>query len=76
MVNCSDATDQLFVCLFVFFFFFFWFIIRRIALDKTMNKKRNYCILLFKKYKGTLIYKGKSRGYCIGIKAGWISLIR
>ena len=28
------------------FFFFFWFIIRRIALDKTMNKKREYYILL------------------------------
>ena len=26
--------------------FFFWFIIRRIALDKTMNKKREYYILL------------------------------
>ena len=37
------------------FFFFFWFIIHRIALDKAMNKKREYCILLFKIYKGTLM---------------------
>ena len=58
-----------------FFFFFYGFIMRRIALDKTMNKKREYCILLFKKYKGTLIYKRKGKGYCAGIKAGWISLI-
>ena len=35
--------------------FFFWFIIHRIALDKTMNKKREYCILLLKIYKGTLM---------------------
>ena len=39
----------------LFFSFFFWFIIQRTALYKTMNKKREYCILLFKIYKGTLI---------------------
>ena len=38
----SDATGLF------SFLFFFWFIIRRIALDKTMNKRREYCILLFK----------------------------
>ena len=36
-------------------FFFFWFIIHWIALDKAMNKKREYFILLFKIYKGTLM---------------------
>ena len=41
-------------------FFFFWFIIRRIALDKTMNKKRKYRILLFKWY-----YNEEKREYCI-----------